>query len=200
MNKVVGFAAGQVAEHDLATLQRAMTERVPLCALTFSKMYGPRFAAIVNGDSMTPRNLQMAIESFEEANAMMLEVGSRPRSEALRMLRGSPERRRVHPKPAIDGRCPGASPFLHGLSALAGSSSAENLPIGEKITEKSRMPTVSLLQLTNALVFLGGFVESAHFAQKLGAVGGGDSHRGVLFQGDRPVLQCAFALAQIAAD
>jgi hypothetical protein len=74
---VVAFGAEQVDDRELAALQQLMQQSFPLCAFAFSKMYGPRFAAIVNGDSMTEGELFEAMDRFQQINLCLMELGGR---------------------------------------------------------------------------------------------------------------------------
>ncbi len=74
---VVAFGTEQVDDKELAALQQLMRLSFPLCAFAFSKLYGPRFAAIVNGDSLTPGELFEAMDRFQQINLCMMDLGGR---------------------------------------------------------------------------------------------------------------------------
>lgn len=75
--QVVGFGAEQVADEELAALQRLMRTHFPLCAIAFSRLYGPRFVAIVDGDAVAQQALHGAMDRFQEINLYMLQLGGR---------------------------------------------------------------------------------------------------------------------------
>jgi hypothetical protein len=74
---VVAFGAESVNDAELATLQQLMRASFPLCAFSFSKLYGPRFAAIVSGDDITQSELFESMERFQQINLCMMELGGR---------------------------------------------------------------------------------------------------------------------------
>ena len=75
--RVVAFGAEKIDDAELATLQQHMRAYFPLCAIAFSKMYGPRFVVIVDGDSMTQSQLFEALDRFQEINLCMMPLGGR---------------------------------------------------------------------------------------------------------------------------
>jgi len=54
-----------------------MRENFPLCAITVSKIYGPRFVAVVDCDDMTQDRLSEIIERFTMINLFNLQLGGR---------------------------------------------------------------------------------------------------------------------------
>jgi hypothetical protein len=75
--QVVGFGADPVTEAELAGLQQLMRANFPLCAFAFSTLYGPRFAAILNGDGLTQSALFEALERFQQVNVCLMALGGR---------------------------------------------------------------------------------------------------------------------------
>jgi hypothetical protein len=74
---VVGFGAGKVDDEDLATLQQLMKSCFPLCAFAFSRLYGPRFLAIIDGESIAQQDVFESMDKFEQINLCMMELGGR---------------------------------------------------------------------------------------------------------------------------
>jgi hypothetical protein len=62
---------------ELATLHQLMQSNFPLCAISFSKIYGPRFVPIINGDSITQQDFFVIMDRFQEINLSMLALGGR---------------------------------------------------------------------------------------------------------------------------
>lgn len=74
---VVGFGSEAVDTTELAQLRAYMHESFPLCAFSFSRIYGPRFLAIVDGDAITQEQFLAAVDRFEQVNVCMLQLGGR---------------------------------------------------------------------------------------------------------------------------
>jgi hypothetical protein len=74
---VVALGAEKVDDADLVALQQLMQGSFPLCAFAFSKMYGPRFAAVVNGDGVTQPAVFGAMDQFQQINLRMMGLGGR---------------------------------------------------------------------------------------------------------------------------
>lgn len=74
---VIGFGAGKVDDEQLQELQEIMRRHFPLCAFSFSRLYGPRFVAVLNGQEMSEDELNIAINNFEEINLYMMHLGGR---------------------------------------------------------------------------------------------------------------------------
>lgn len=75
--RVIGFGAEKADDGELAALQQLMRASSPLCAFGFSTLYGPRFAAVVNGDDVTEAGLSVALERFQQVNLCMMQLGGR---------------------------------------------------------------------------------------------------------------------------
>lgn len=75
--RVVSFTTEAVQDQELAELQQLMHTCFPLSAFSFSKMYGPRFVTIVDGDMLAQQELLDTLDRFEHVNLRMLELGSR---------------------------------------------------------------------------------------------------------------------------
>jgi hypothetical protein len=75
--KIISLGTDQVDDASLASLQRTMLASFPLCALGFSKIYGPRFIAIVNGERLSEPEFAALLRQFEEINHTLLGVGGR---------------------------------------------------------------------------------------------------------------------------
>ncbi|MEM9272803.1 MAG: hypothetical protein AAGA80_07540 [Cyanobacteria bacterium P01_F01_bin.143] len=58
---VVGFGTEKIEDEELAALQQLMQSTFPVCAVAFNQLYGARFIAIVNGDSMTKNEVFNAL-------------------------------------------------------------------------------------------------------------------------------------------
>jgi len=74
---VVSLGAEKVADEELAALQEFMRSSFPLCAVAFSRMFGPRFLAIRDGDCLSQPELFEAMDSFEHINLCMMQLGGR---------------------------------------------------------------------------------------------------------------------------
>ncbi len=74
---VVGFGSQDVDDAELASLLQRMRSCFPLCAITFSKTYGPRFVVIIDGDSCTQSELFAAMDRFQEINLCIMPLGGR---------------------------------------------------------------------------------------------------------------------------
>lgn len=74
---VVAFGAEQVDDAELAALQQLMRSCFPLCAFAFSKLYGPRFVALINGDNLTQAELCELMDQFQQVNFCMMGLGGR---------------------------------------------------------------------------------------------------------------------------
>jgi hypothetical protein len=74
---IVAFGAEDVNDAELATLQQLMRAFFPLSAIAFSKVYGPRFVAIVDGDDCTQSELSSAMDRFEQINLCIMPLGGR---------------------------------------------------------------------------------------------------------------------------
>jgi len=77
MGHVVGFGVMEADERELTALQRLMCSSFPLCAVAFSKLYGPRFVALLHGESITYQEYIRALNRFEQINLSMMPLGSR---------------------------------------------------------------------------------------------------------------------------
>jgi hypothetical protein len=75
--RVVSLGASSVNDEDLANLHRVMSSSFPLSAIAFSRLYGPRFVAIVDGDGITQPELVEAMNLFEQINLCMMDLGGR---------------------------------------------------------------------------------------------------------------------------
>ncbi|MFB2982142.1 hypothetical protein [Microseira sp. BLCC-F43] len=75
--RVVAFGAEDVDDKALATFQELMRSNFPLCAFAFTGMYGPRFVAIVSGDSIEQLELFEAMDRFQQVNLCLMELGGR---------------------------------------------------------------------------------------------------------------------------
>jgi hypothetical protein len=62
---------------ELAELHQMMQSNFPLCAISFSKINGPRFVPIINGDSITQQDFFVIMDRFQEINLSMLTLGGR---------------------------------------------------------------------------------------------------------------------------
>lgn len=74
---VIGFGAEKVDDEDLAHLHAVMCSCFPLCAFAFSKVWGPRFVAIVDGQDLTQQDLGAALDAFETINHCLMQLGGR---------------------------------------------------------------------------------------------------------------------------
>jgi hypothetical protein len=75
--RVVGFGTERVGDEELAALQQTMRSHFPLCAFSFSQMYGPRFVAILDGQDLPQSGLHEAMDRFEQINLCMMRLGGR---------------------------------------------------------------------------------------------------------------------------
>jgi hypothetical protein len=74
---VVGFGVQEVDGEDLAALRDLMLSSFPLAAVAYSRLYGPRFLAVVAGDDLKREEFVEAIDRFERINLVMMELGGR---------------------------------------------------------------------------------------------------------------------------
>ncbi len=74
---VVGLGTEEVEDAELEKLQQLMRDSFPLCAFAFSKIWGPRFTAVANGDEVSPEELFTALDRFEVISHCMMELGGR---------------------------------------------------------------------------------------------------------------------------
>jgi hypothetical protein len=77
MGHVVGFGVMEADGRELAALQRLMRSSFPLCAIAFSKLYGPRFVALLHGENITYQEYIRALNRFEQINLSMMPLGGR---------------------------------------------------------------------------------------------------------------------------
>jgi predicted transcriptional regulator len=75
--RVISLGAEDVEDEALIAIQKIMKSRFPLCAFSFSRLYGPRFAAIISGDHFTRQELFETLDKFEQVNLRMMELGGR---------------------------------------------------------------------------------------------------------------------------
>jgi hypothetical protein len=74
---VVGFGTQKADDRELAALQRLMRESFPLCAVAFSRLYGPRFVALLHGETITYQEYVRALNRFEQITNNMMPLGGR---------------------------------------------------------------------------------------------------------------------------
>ncbi|MDJ0708630.1 MAG: hypothetical protein QNJ46_35650 [Leptolyngbyaceae cyanobacterium MO_188.B28] len=74
---VIGFGTEKIDDEELAALQQLMASTFPLCAIGFNQMYGARFLAILNGDTMQKNEFFDALDAFQQINLLMMVLGGR---------------------------------------------------------------------------------------------------------------------------
>lgn len=74
---VVSFGTDMVDDKELAALHELMRSSFQYCAVSFSKVYGPRFVVLINGDAISPPQFRKAALYFEKINQCMMSLGGR---------------------------------------------------------------------------------------------------------------------------
>lgn len=73
----INFTVNAVTDSELVSLKNMITNNFPISAITFSKIYGPRFVTVVMDDNLSETDFQRSIDNFTQINFHMLELGGR---------------------------------------------------------------------------------------------------------------------------